>query len=331
MPEERRFAPAEQGQTCAHPADRAIARLADRQHGVVARAQLLASGVTPAMIETRLVGARLIRLHRGVYAVGHRQLRREGFWLAAVLACGPYAVLSHRDAAALHAIRLTDRTRTDVTVPGRGRHGPPSVDLHRVTSLDARDVTAVNGIPVTTVARTLVDLGEVVPQQALAKALSEAERQGKLDVTGIEAALGRTRGRHGPGTAAIKAALREHAAHGATLTRSELEDRFVALLDAHDLPRPATNAYVEGIEGDAVWPDARLVVELDGWDAHKTRRAFQRDREKGNALLAAGWTVMRFTYRDVVDRPGYVATSIAAQLSRACESARPPRAGGRRA
>jgi very-short-patch-repair endonuclease len=133
------------------------------------------------------------------------------------------------------------------------------------------------------------------------------------------------RGRRGPSIAKLRAALQELEHHGAQLTRSPLEDRFLSLLDAHELPRPATNAHVASYEGDAVWPAARLVVELDGWDAHKTRRAFQHDRTKSNALTTDGWTVLRFTHDDVVRRPH----DIAGQISRVCESARPPRPDGR--
>jgi predicted transcriptional regulator of viral defense system len=296
--------------------DAAIGALAAGQHGVVSRAQLLDARLTPAMIDKRVVRGALVLLHRGVYAVGHASLRREGWWLAAVLAAGPGAVLSHRDAAALHDLRAGGGTRIDVSTP-RERSGTAKIRVHGRRALHAEDVTTVEGIPVTTVARTLVDLAQAVAQDSLLKALGEAERQHKLDVRALEAASRRTRGRRGSGHAALEAALDEMRRQGTTLTRSPLEDRFIALLDAHDLPRPATNAHVTGLEGDAVWRQARLVVELDGWDAHKTRRAFQRDRTKGNALAAAGWTLLRFTHDDVVRRPHEVAAHIAAQLSRA--------------
>ena len=241
---------------------------------------------------------------------------------------GPQAALSHRDAAALHGLRPSNGARVDVTTSAQ-RASTAKLRVHARRILDARDVTTVSGIPTTTVARTLVDLAEVVAHDSLVKVCSEAERQRTLDVTVIEEALNRLRGRRGPGVAWLRAALAELAAHGATLTRSELEDRLIPLLDAHDIPRPATNAHVEGYEGDAVWPTHRLVVELDGWDAHKTRRAFQQDRTKANALTTQGWTVLRFTHDDVVRRPGEVAAQIEAQLSRAGESARPPRAAAR--
>lgn len=288
-------------QTCTHR----IAALAERQHGVVARRQLPALGVTRSMVETRLAAGSLMPLHRGVFAVGHRRLRTEGHWLAAVLAVGPGASLSHREAAALHGLRPSNRTRIDITTTRRGRAAQPGITIHRTTVLDAQDLTVVNAIPVTTVARTLVDLAQVVPRDHLAKALREAEYLRVADVHEIEDALHRTRTRHGKGHANLRAVLEEHRRRGIQLTRSVLEDRFLALLDAAQLPRPLTNAHVHGDEVDAFWPARRLVVELDGYARHSDRHAFQRDRDKGNALTAAGLTVLRFTHDDVVRRPDH--------------------------
>jgi predicted transcriptional regulator of viral defense system len=154
-----------------------------------------------------------------------------------VLAVGPGSVLSHREAAALHGLRPADRPTVDVTVAGQRQVS--GVQVHRVARLDAEDVTVVDGIPTTTVARTLVDLATVV--SALRKAIEEAERSHRLDVSAIEAVLERTRGRNGTGHERIGAALAELARTGTTVTRSLLEDRFLSLLDAHGLPRPSTN------------------------------------------------------------------------------------------
>jgi len=283
---------------------------------VVSRAQLLDAQMTERMIETRLATGQLVRLHRGVYAVGHAHLCPNGYRLAAILAVGPGAVLSHRDAAALHGIRDGGGVRIDVSTPAE-RRSTRRIRVHGRRRLDDADVTTVEGIPVTTVCRTLVDLAEVVPADALRKALSEAERQRALDTKGIEEVLGRLRARRTQSATRIRAALAELEQHGATLTRSRLEDRLLPLLDAYSIPRPRVNLHVEGYEGDAVWHRQRLVVELDGWDTHKTRRAFQHDRTKANALTNAGWTVLRFTHDDVVRRPRETAAAIAAQLSRA--------------
>ncbi len=295
--------------------DRVIAALAAAQYGVVSRRQLLDAGITRPMVERRLTSRHLVPLHRGVYAVGHARLTRDGHWLAAVLAAGPGAVLSHREAAALHGLRPSDRPTIDVTVAARRR--VRGLQVHRVERLDAADLTVVAGIPATTVARTLVDLADVVPPRALRKALEEAERSHRLDVRAIEAALGRARGRNGTTHEQIRSALAELAAIGATTTRSELEDRFLALLDVRGVRRPTANGWTERMEVDACWPRERVVVELDGWADHRTRDAFQRDRIRSNDLQAAGWTVLRFTHADVVQRPDDTAERVRRALARA--------------
>ncbi len=265
------------------------------------------------MVQRRLEARHLLPLHRGVYAVGHRRLRREGFWLAAVLAAGTGALLSHREAAALHGLRPAERVTVDVTVAARRR--VPGVTVHRVERLHPEDTTTVDGIPVTTVARTLVDLAAVVQTAALRKALEEAERSHRLDVRAIEAALQRTRGRNGRSHGRIRRALHELASTGTTITRSALEDRFLSLVAEHGLPRPRVNAAIDGVEVDACWPEERVVVELDGWEFHRTRQAFQRDRDRANDLAGAGWTVLRFTHDDVVRRPALTARRIAQAAS----------------
>jgi very-short-patch-repair endonuclease/predicted transcriptional regulator of viral defense system len=291
-----------------HP-DTAMSALAASQHGVVARWQLTPLGVTPKIIKTRIARGSLIRLHRGVYAVGHEQLRKEGRWLAAVLAVGSEAVLSHRDAAGLHGIRPANRQKIDVTTPRRGRGSQQRIEVHPAV-LDPLDVTKLNNIPVTNLARTLIDLAGVVPRDHLAKALNRAELNRVLDMNAIEMALERIRGRPGPGQAALRSALADLADHGPALTRSELEDRFLALIAARNLPRPKMNFHVEGHEFDAVWPERKLAVELDGYAHHRDKPTFQRDREKGNALTRAGWKLLRYTYDDVVRNPARVAAEL---------------------
>jgi very-short-patch-repair endonuclease len=202
---------------------------------VIARWQLPAIGVTPSMLKARVGAGILIRLHRGVYAVGHRQLRSEGHWLAAVLAVGRGAALSHCEAAALHGLRQSSRGRVDVTTASRGRADQPGIQLHRTTTLDAEEITTVDGIRVTTVARTLVDLATVVREDQIAKALREAEHLRVVDIRDIHAAMHRTRHRPFLGHAVLEAVLAEHRRRGTQLTRSVLEDRFIALCKANDL------------------------------------------------------------------------------------------------
>lgn len=227
-----------------------------------------------------------------------------------MLAVGPGAVASHRDAAWLHGLRPGNHARSDVTTTRRGVASNDRIAVHRTSPLDAEDVTEVDRIPVTTVARTVVDLAAIVPHDHLAKALSEAERLRLLDVRALEAVMARTRTRAGSGHARLCAVLADHAAHGVAHDRSKLERRFAALVRDAGLPRPRLNHVIEGVEVDAVWPCERVAVELDSWEFHRHRRAFQRDREKANALTSAGWTVLRFTYRDVTERPGDVAARL---------------------
>jgi very-short-patch-repair endonuclease len=268
---------------------------------VVAWSQLLDAGVSKRAVELRVKSGHLLRLHRGVYAVGHTRLRREGVWLAAVLAY-PGAVLSHRDAATLHGLRPGNHRLVDVT--GRNaRAGQPGIHFHRTATLDAQDIATVHGIPVTTVARTLVDLAGTVPRDHLARAVKEAERRQTFDLRAIEAVLARTSGRRGPGHRALREAIAEHAALGLSATDSALEDAFLRLTRVVGFPRPTVNQYVEGFRVDAIWRTHKVAVELDSWQHHHDRHAFERDRERDAILTAAGWRVVRFTYRQVTARP----------------------------
>lgn len=296
--------------------DREMAALADRQHGVVTRRQLLNRGVDRSAIDRRLARRILVPLHRGVYAFGHRQLRIEGSWLAAVLAAGDGAVLSHRDAAALHGLRAApDSARVSVSTAAHVRE-IPGLWVKSRRPLTADDVAVVRAIPVTTVARTVVDLAPMLTAGQLSATLGEADRRGLLDVAAVEAAARRTKGRHGQGHARLRTALQEHRAAGATLTRSELEERFLDLVLSAGLPRPQLNATVAGYEVDALWADRRTAVELDGWAHHRGRRAAARDRAKTNALQLAGYVTLRFLHGDVTGRP----RAVAAEIRRALQS-----------
>jgi hypothetical protein len=292
-----------------------IAALADEQYGVVARRQLTALGVGNCAIGRRVAAGLLIPLHRGVYAVGHRRLRIEGRWLAAVLAAGSGTALSHRDAAALHGMRAPpESAKVTVTTPARAR-GTATLWVHGRRRLTAEDVTTVRGIPATSAARTLVDVAPMLTAGQLAATLGEADRRGLLDVDAVQRALRRTAGRHGQGHARLRAALDVHVAAGATLTLSELEERFLDLVLDADLSRPLLNVVVAGVRVDALWPAQRLVVELDGWAHHRERAAAAWDREKTNRLQLAGYDVLRFMHGDLVRGPARVADAIRAALA----------------
>lgn len=184
------------------------------------------------------------------------------------------------------------------------------IAVHRTRVLDAQDITTVRGIPVTTVARTLVDLASVLSADRLAGAIKEAERRNAFDLKAIEAVMVRTRGRRGRGHEALNAALAERRAFEQNHTRSPLEDAFLRLLRDRGLPLPATNAHVEGYEVDAVWRTQRIAVELDGWRDHGTRRAFEEDRERDATLAAVGWRVVRFTRHQLTQGPDRVTQTL---------------------
>jgi hypothetical protein len=296
--------------------DLQLARLADVQHGVVARWQLTELGLRPSAIDRRIRAGRLRPLHRGVYAVGHRQLRTEAFWLAAALACGPGAVLSHATAAALWGLRPSSATRIDITA--RRRRGRPGIRIHRA-QCHAREATIHRAIPVTTPARTLLDLAATTPRRALERALDEAEQLRLFDLTALRSTIEAHRGR--PGAPILEAVLEHHTA-GTTLTRSELEEQFLRLCDDHDIARPLTNVRLEGLEVDFHWPELRLVVEVDGYAFHHTRRAFERDRARDALLTAAHIDVMRFSHRQVTTQPHAIAHALAAKSASTADPVR---------
>jgi very-short-patch-repair endonuclease len=294
--------------------DLILAALADAQWGVVARRQLLAAGVSADQIDRLLRAGRLRPLYRGVYAVGHLRLRREAHWLAAVLACGDGAVLSHAAAAALWALRPQwGATLVDVTVPRQAPVRRPGIRVHRHAALArAEEVTVHEGIPVTTPARTLLDLAATFPRRTVERALDQAEILRLIDHRVLERTLAAHRGRRG--SPSLRAILEHHAA-GSTLTRSELEERFLALCDDHGIRRPRVNTTLHGFEVDFAWPGLGLVVEVDGYAYHHTRRAFERDRERDAVLAAHGIRTLRFTARQVTDRPAEVVAALEAVRS----------------
>jgi very-short-patch-repair endonuclease len=279
--------------------DRAVGALAERQHGVVSRRQLLELGVGADAIDPRLRLKRLCPIHRGVYTIGHRLLSQDGRWMAAVLACGPNAVLSHRAAAALWGMRAG--VWVEVTVAD-GRRARGGIQVHRAV-LPPDERTTHRGIPTTTVPRTLLDLSAVVGKRHLRSALREAEHLRLTDPLSLHDLSARYPRR--PGLRAIRALLAE-ASIGARIIRSELEERFQEFLIRAGLPLPQTNAVVEGYEVDCVWPEQRLIVELDGHASHSPAHAFELDRARDRRLEAAGWRVIRITWRQLEQEPELV-------------------------
>jgi hypothetical protein len=233
--------------------------------------------------------------------------------MAAVLTAGPGAVLSHRSAAALWGIRHTTSATVDVTVSHALR---PRAGLrpHR-TRLPDDEITEHDGIPTTTPPRTLLDLAAVLPKHHLERAINEAEYRRLTDPLSLDALAARYPRRQG--VPKIRQLL-EAGAIGHTLTRSDLEDRFLDLLDKASLPRPQINAPItlngHTLEPDCTWPHHRLVVELDGYASHSTRQAFESDRARDRLLQAAGWRVIRITWRQLHDDPHAIADEIGAML-----------------
>lgn len=286
--------------------------MASRQRGLVTRPQLVSLGLTHRVIDDWIARGRLHIVHRGVYAYGHRALATGAAWLAAVLASGPEAVLSHRSAAAHWDLRRMVAASVDVTVPGRGGHRrQPGIAIHRSTTLSPAHVTCHEGIRVTTVARTLVDLAEVVPRRTLERAVEQAEVVQRLDVTALEAVFADCPQRIGCGRAR---SVLEAYSGGTSLTRSDLEELFLSICAAAGLPRPAVNCRVAGLEVDFLWPTQRLIVEADSRRYHATRRAFERDRERDAILLLHGYRVVRFTERRLTRDPHGVADLLRALL-----------------
>jgi Transcriptional regulator, AbiEi antitoxin/Protein of unknown function (DUF559) len=296
--------------------DLALARVAARQHGLVTSAQLARAGLTRAAISNRVAAGRLHPLYRGVYGLGHRKLSQEGGWLAAVLASGDGAALSHLSAATLWQISRVRTAGADVVVP-RQRRARPGIRARWSRHLDPRDVTKRNGIPVTTVARTLVDLTDVLTAEQLANVIHEAAFHKRFNLRAIHAAMARANGRR---LNVLRAALKGRAA-GSAGTKSGLEDRFLALIRRAGLPEPLPNVHVEAagsrIEVDAYWPELRLCVEIDG-PGHDRPRTQEEDNARDRALKAAGLRILRFTGDDIDHRP----TTTTAALDRACTTQR---------
>lgn len=268
------------------PADHVIGALADAQHGVVSRTQLLSAGVSRRQIERRMEARRLRVIHRGVYAVGHRALSHLAIWMAAVLAAGEGAVLSHWSAASLWRMRPGRGPRAHVTSPRR-RRSHARITFH-FAQLPDDEVTEERGIPVTTPARTQLDLAPLLPSPTLARMIDAAgARKGTPLADLLE------RYPHRAGVPKLKAIL----ATPQPMTRSDLEAKVLDAMDRAGLPRPDVNNVIEGEEVDFAWPEHRVIAELDTYVTHGSPLAFERDRARDRKLTAAGWRVVRLTDR----------------------------------
>jgi very-short-patch-repair endonuclease len=291
--------------------DRAIVRLAGAQAGNVTFAQLLEAGLTRSAIRSRVDRGFLQRRHRGVYAVGDPDISPLGAAVGALLAVGGDGVLSHRTAAVIWSIAAeSDADPIHVTV-ARRRIGPfDGVRIHRVQHLDPREAAFSHGLRVTSPARTLVDFAADAGNVELERALAEARVQRIVTDAKLSDALARAGRRKG--AAALRALLQAEA--GAALTRSEAERRMLRMLRDADLPLPETNVDVLGHQVDMVWREQRVVVEIDGFQFHNHRAAFERDRRRDRELVAAGWRVIRITWRQLLHEPFAVVAHLACAL-----------------
>jgi hypothetical protein len=294
--------------------DAALADLAISQHGVFDLDQLSAIGLARSGVRARKAAGRLHRIYHTVYSlVPPKLLTIKGHYMAAVLACGDDAALSHRSAAALLELRRTDQFRIDVTIPTRSPRKHKDLNIHRSTTLARADVTTVGRIPCTTVARTLLDLADQISRRSLERTFDQAEILNLLNVPAIEDQLRRNPKRR---TAkVVRSILVEHYA-GSTATWSELEERFLKLARESGLPSPEVNAWImldDGeppIRADFVWRAQRVVVETDGHRTHRTRQAFERDRRNARRLTVAAWKPIRTTWRQLEREPHEIVRAV---------------------
>jgi very-short-patch-repair endonuclease len=302
--------------------DRRIAALVGRQHGVIASRQLVALGMHRRAVGHRVAAGRLHRVHQGVYAVGHTVLSTHGYWMAAVLACGPGAALSHASAAALWGIRPTAAERTEVTVPGTSGRARPRLWIHRSRSFGPTEVTTRHGIPVTTPGRTVLDMAARLSESRLENLLNEVERRELTDYPSLHA-LARAHAGH-RGAPKLLKAMQTHEA-GTKLTKSDLELLFRQLCRDHGLPEPWVNHTIHGKTVDFLFAHHTLLVEADSWAYHKTRRSFEDDRARDVITAQAGYRTVRFTDRQLTHDPASVARALRTLLRCAAPSLSPQR------
>lgn len=288
-----------------------VARIAATQQGIVARTQLLDAGLSKGLIDHRLATGRLHRVHRGVYSLVPEPISAAAGELAAVLACGPVAVISHRTAGLRWQLLRgsPERGLVDVTVRGRHPGRKPRIRVHCVARLEPGEVRVLDGVPITSPIRTVLDLASVLPFRELERTVAEAQARRLASHAGLAAALNGARGRRGV------QALRKLLSESPAMTRSQAEVRFLKLVRSARLPDPEVNVRVGVFEVDFLWRERRLVVEVDGFRYHSSRVAFERDRRRDAALQASGWRVLRVTWRQLAGEPQAVVATLAAALA----------------
>jgi very-short-patch-repair endonuclease len=278
---------------------------------VVSRGQLLEFGYGSDAVKHRVTAGRLHRVRPGVYAVGRPRLSQHGHWMAAVLSCGPEAVLSHESAAALWGIRPLGADRVEVSVPIHMNRRPSGIVVHRRAALAPREVARRHGIPVTNPICTLIDIATELARDQLEAAINEADKRDLTDPEELRSALDEVARR--PGIRALRETLDRRTF---TFTDSELERRFLLLVREAGLSVPETGRHVNGFKVDFYWPDLGLVVETDGLRYHRTPAQQACDRVRDQAHMAAGLTPLRFTSAQVRFEPSHVQATLAAVARR---------------
>lgn len=290
---------------------REMVRLSRAQNGVILTEQLYAAGLTRDAIRARVKRGRMVRLFRGVYTTGDPELMPLARATAAVLVLGAHAVLSHRSAAALHGLADPDPLAVDVTVAGRGPRSRSGIHLHRTGQLDSRDITTHSNIAVTAVARTLIDFASEAGSSEIARAFSEARAKRAVTDSQLAQALHRAPSTH-RGASIVRAMLRD----GSSYDRSVAERVMRERLGQADLPPAIANVIVNGYLVDFLWPDAKVILEVDGYATHGSRDAFERDRKRDQVHAAAGYIVIRITWHQLINEPLAVIARIAQALAR---------------
>jgi hypothetical protein len=290
--------------------DRAIARVARRRHGVFTRAQALAVGFGPGAIRIRLESGRWEKVHKGVYLLAGVPNSRKQTLMALLLSAGDAAVASHRSAAWLYGLPGGEADRYEITGP-RGCRGHPGVRIHQNGELRPVDIAVIDGIPVTTVARTLVDLAGVLEPPVLEEALDAALSRG-LRLSRLRWRLDELAKRGRPGVRVLRRLL-DARTPGAAVPASVMESRLRPIIAGFP---PAEWGHRAGVDGrerfiDLAWPDIKLALEADGFDCHSGRAQFQDDLDRQNALVADEWVFLRFTWQDITERPASVRATIA--------------------
>lgn len=301
-------------------ATRAILQMAGNQHGIVSRRQLIDAGFAPRMIEERVATGRLTPVFPGVYGLSSENTSRKGMWLAATMSCGLGVVLSHRSARQLWNIgpdfSLVELLSPSMRTGKVTSYLDKKLIVHQTRSLPDGHVTRIEGIPVTTVSRTLIDLAAVSTRREVSAAFNEADRMGLLDLPEMVDLIALSRGRQG--VEHLRTLVKGRDPRNRR-TRSELESIFLRLCRDHGLPMPLVNVDVLGFEVDCFWPDVRFVVELDGLAFHSSGAEIEQDRRRDARLQGAGYLVLRLTYRDVTESPQACAATVTTHLRRAKE------------